>query len=187
MINNANNALLFLVDTVLSLYIIVVLLRVILQLVHADFMNPVSQFVWQTTRMPVNVLRHAIPRWRNWDVPALVFGLILSYILIQIDLALGAPGFGPQLLPSVAWAILKMITLACDLYFFTILIQALLSWISPNRYTPATAILFTINEPLLRPVRGVIPTIGGLDLSPLVVIIALEVVSRLLPLPGLFR
>lgn len=187
MIDHTNNALLFLVDTVLSLYIIVVLLRVILQLVHADFRNPISQFVWQTTRTPVNVLRRVIPRWRNWDVPALVFGLVLSYILIQIDLALGAPGFGPQLLPSVAWAILKMGTLVCNLYFFTILIQALMSWISPNQYSPATAILFTINEPLLRPVRGVIPTLGGLDLSPLVVIIALEVVSRLLPLPGLFR
>lgn len=187
MTDNANTALLFLVDTVLSLYILVVLLRVILQLVHADFHNPVSQFVWQTTRMPVNLLRAVIPRWRNWDIPALGFGLILSYILIQIDLALGAPGFGPQLLPSVAWAILKMITLACNLYFFTILIQALMSWISPNQYSPVTAILFTINEPLLRPVRGVIPTIAGIDLSPLVVIIGLEVISRLLPLPGLFR
>lgn len=187
MINNADNALLFLVDTVLSLYIIVVLLRVILQLVHADFMNPVSQFVWQTTRAPVNLLRHVVPRWRNWDVPAIVFALILCYILIQIDLALGAPGYGPQLLPSVAWAVLKLITLVCNLYFFTILIQAILSWVSPNQYSPATAILFTINEPLLRPVRGVIPTIGGLDLSPLVVIIVLEVISRLLPLPGLFR
>lgn len=187
MINHANHALLFLVDTVLSLYIIVVLLRVILQLVHADFRNPVSQFVWQTTRLPVNLLRAVIPRWRNWDIPALVFGLILCYILIQIDLALGAPGFGPQLLPSIAWAILKLLTLVCNLYFFTILIQALMSWISPNQYSPATAILFSVNEPLLRPVRGVIPTIGGLDLSPLVVIIALEVVSRLLPLPGLFR
>lgn len=187
MLNNANNALLFLVDTVLSLYIIVVLLRVILQLVHADFRNPVSQFVWQTTRTPVNVLRQVIPRWRNWDVPALVFALILAYILIQIDLALGAPGFGPQLLASVAWAILKLATLLCNLYFFTILIQALMSWISPNQYTPATAILFTINEPLLRPVRRVLPSIAGLDLSPLVVVVVLEVISRLLPLPGLFR
>ncbi|WP_423823399.1 YggT family protein [Salinisphaera sp. SPP-AMP-43] len=187
MINNTNNALLFLVDTVLSLYILVVLLRVILQLVHADFRNPVSQFVWQTTRTPVNLLRAVIPRWRNWDVPALVFALILSYILIQIDLALGAPGFGPQLLPSVAWALLKLATLVCNLYFFTLIIQAVMSWISPNQYSPATAILFTINEPLLRPVRNVIPAIGGLDLSPLVVIIALQVFSRLLPLPGLFR
>lgn len=187
MSSNVNSALLFLVDTVLSLYILVVLLRIILQLVHADFRNPVSQFVWHTTRTPVNLLRSVIPRWHNWDLPALIFALILSYILVQIDLALGAPGFGPQLLPSIGWAVLKLITLTCNLYFFTIIIQVLMSWLSPNQHSPATAILYTINEPLLRPVRGVLPAIGGLDLSPLLVIIVLEVISRLLPLPGLFR
>lgn len=187
MLGNPNGALLFLVDTVLSLYILVVLLRVIFQLVHVDFHNPISQFVWHTTRTPVNVMRHAIPRWRNWDLPALVFALILSYVLIQIDLALGAPGFGPQLLASVAWAILKLVTLLCNLYFFTLIVQAIMSWIAPQQYSPATAILFALNEPLLRPVRRVLPAIAGLDLSPLVVIIALQLLSRLLPLPGLFR
>jgi len=187
MMANTNNALLFLVDTVLSLYILVVLLRVILQLVHADFMNPVSQFVWQITRAPVNFLRNVIPRYRNWDMPALVFVFILCYGLIEAILALGAPGYGPQFIPAVAWAILKAATLLCNLYFFTLIIQAVMSWFSPNQYSPATAILFTINEPLLRPVRRVIPSFSGIDLSPLVVIIGLQLVSRLLPLPGLFR
>lgn len=187
MLSNTHNALLFLIDTVMSLYIIVVLLRAILQLVHADFRNPISQFVWQATRVPVNFLRNAIPRWRNVDVPAIVFALVLCYILIEIDLALAAPEFGPQWLPAIAWAVLKAAVLLCNFYFMTILIQAIMSWISPNQHSPATALLLTINEPLLRPVRGVLPAIGGLDLSPLVVIIALQVVSRLLPLPGLFR
>jgi len=75
----------------------------------------------------------------------------------------------------------------CNFYFFTILIQALMSWISPGQHSPATSILWTINEPLLRPVRNVVPPIAGLDLSPLVIIIGLQVISRLLPLPGLFR
>lgn len=187
MMQHANSALLFLVNTLLSLYILVVLLRVILQLVHADFRNPISQFVWRVTRTPVNFLRRLIPRWHNWDVPALVFALILSYLLIQADLALGAPGFGQQPIMSLAWAVMKMITLVCNLYFFTIIIQAVMSWFAPNQNSPATAILFAINEPLLRPVRGVIPAIGGLDLSPVVVIIAVEIISLLLPLPGLFR
>lgn len=187
MISHANNALLFLIDTVLSLYILVVLLRIILQLVHADFRNPISQFVWRITRLPVNYLRSVIPRWSNFDLPAAVFAFILTYLLIQADLALGAPGFGPQLLPSIGWAVLKLITLVCNLYFFTIIIQALMSWFSHNQYSPATAVLHTINEPLLRPVRNILPTIGGLDLSPVPVIIGLELISRLLPLPGLFR
>jgi YggT family protein len=187
MIDNVNGALLFLIDTVLSLYILVVILRIILQLVHADFRNPVSQFVWKATRSPVNLLRHVIPRWHNWDAPAVIFALVLAYILIQIDLALGAPGFGPQFLPAIGWAVLKLITLTCNLYFFTIIIEVLLSWFAPNQYSPATQILYTLNEPLLRPIRNLLPSLGGIDLSPLLVIIILQVISRLLPLTGLFR
>lgn len=187
MIGNVNGALLFLVNTLVSLYILVVILRVILQLVHADFRNQISQFVWHVTRRPVNLLRSVIPRWRNWDLPAVVFALILTYILIHIDLALAAPGFGQQWLPSIAWAVLKLIVMVCNLYTFTIIIQAVMSWFSPNHHSPATAILHSINEPLLRPVRGILPALGGIDISPVLVIIALQVVSRLLPLPGLFR
>ena len=187
MVNNANNALLFLVDTLLALYTVVVLLRVILQLVHADFRNPISQFVWRATALPVGLLSRVIPRWRNLDIPALVFAFALCFINIEIDLALAAPGFGAQPLLALWWAVLKAGVLICNFYFFTILVQAIMSWISPGQYSPATALLWTINEPLLRPVRNMIPPIGGLDLSPLIVIIGLQVVSRLLPLPGLFR
>ncbi|GAB3678769.1 YggT family protein [Salinisphaera aquimarina] len=185
--NNANDALLFLVDTVLALYIVVVLLRALLQLVHADFRNPISQFVWRATAMPVGFLARVIPRWRNVDVPALVFAVALCFLNIEIDLALAAPGFGAQPLMALWWAVLKAGVLVCNFYFFTILIQAIMSWVSPGQYSPATALLVTINEPLLRPVRNTLPAMGGLDLSPLVVIIGLQVVSRLLPLPGLFR
>lgn len=187
MLNNANNALLFLVDTVFALYIVVVLMRALLQWVHADFRNPVSQFVWRATAMPVGLLARGIPRWRNLDIPAIVFAVTLCFINIQIDLALAAPEFGAQPVMALWWAVLKAAVLVCNFYFFTILIQALMSWISPGQHSPATAILWTINEPLLRPVRNVVPAIGGLDLSPLVVIIGLQVISRLLPLPGLFR
>lgn len=187
MINHANDALMFLIDTVLSLYILVVLLRMLLQAVHADFRNPISQMVWQATRIPIGLLGRVIPRWNNIDVPAIVFAVILCYINIEVDLALAAPSFGPQLIAAIGWAVLKAVVLLCNFYFFTILIQALMSWFSPGHYSPATTLLVSVNEPLLRPVRNTLPPIGGLDLSPLVVIIGLQVVSRLLPLPGLFR
>jgi len=184
---NPNNALLFLIDTVFALYIVVVLLRALLQWVHADFRNPISQFVWRATAVPVGFLARGIPRWRNLDIPALVFAVALCFINIEIDLFLAAPEFGAQPALALWWSVLKALVLVCNFYFFTILIQALMSWIAPGQYSPATALLWTINEPLLRPVRGVIPSVGGLDLSPLVIIIGLQVISRLLPLPGLFR
>lgn len=187
MYTNANNALLFLVDTVFALYIIVVLLRILFQVTHADFRNPVSQFVWRATAPPVELLARGIPRWRNLDIPAVVFVVLLCFINIELDLFLNTLEVNTQPVLALWWAALKALVLVCNLYFFTILIQALMSWLSPGQYSPATAVLWTINEPLLRPVRNRLPLIAGLDLSPLVVIILIQVVSRLLPLPGLFR
>jgi YggT family protein len=82
---------------------------------------------------------------------------------------------------------LKLLLMLLGLYTFTLFIQAVMSWIGPGVHNPAANVLWSLNEPLLRPVRNVLPPIGGLDLSPLAVILALQVLSRLLPLPGVFR
>lgn len=187
MYNNVNNALLFLVDTLFELYIIVVIARVLLQATHAQFHNPISQFVHRITSQPVRLLAMGIPRWRGYDVPAVVFVIILCFINIELDIMLSPLPLAIQPGLALWWAFLKMIVLACDLYFFTILIQALLSWLSPGHFSPATSILWSLNEPLLRPVRKRLPTIAGLDLSPVVLLIVLQVITLLLPLPALFR
>lgn len=182
MYNNAGNALLFLIDTLLALYVVVLLLRTVLQLTHAPFHNPLSQFVWRITTRPVGWLALGVPRWRNLDTAALVLALVLCFVNVELDIALIPLPFSGQPLLALWWAILKMLTLLCDLYFFTILAQALLSWLSPSQYSPATAILWSINEPLLKPVRKRLPPIAGLDLSPLVILIALQVINLLIPL-----
>jgi len=188
MFNNANHALLFLVDTVFELYIIVVIARVLLQATHAPFHNPISKFVQRVTQTPVIILGRVIPRWHHMDVPAIAVALLLCFINIELDLLLSPLPMGLQPMLAIVWSILKLLVLVCDLYFFTILVQALLSWISsPGHYSPATVILWHLNEPLLRPVRKHLPPIAGLDLSPLVLLIGLQVVSLLLPLPGIFR
>lgn len=187
MYNNVNQVLLFLVDTLFALYTIVVIGRVLLQATHAQFNNPVCQFVYRVTVYPVAMLAKVIPRWRGIDTPAVVFALLLCFVNIELDLLLTPFDTGAQPLLPMWWAVLKAVILVCDLYFFTILVQALLSWLSPNKYSPATTILWSLNEPLLRPVRHRMPAIAGLDLSPLVLLIGLQVISMLLPLPPLFR
>lgn len=186
MYGNANEALLFLVDTLFALYILAVLLRVLLRL-RADFYNPISQFVWQVTEPPVSLLGRVIPPWRQIDLAAIVFALLLCFANIQIDMWLHPLNMGAQPLMASFWAVLKALVLLCNLFTFTILIEVLASWLSPGVHSPVTAVLWTLNEPLLRPVRRYVPPIGGLDISPLIVIIGLQVISRLLPLPGLFR
>lgn len=187
MYGNANNALLFLVDTLFALYIIVVLLRILLQYAHADFFNPISQFVHQVTQPPVGLLSRIIPKWGRFDLAAALFVLLLCFLNIQIDIWLYPLDIKTQPLMTLWWSLLKVGVLLCNLYFFTILVQVLVSWLSPGSHSPASAVLWSLNEPLLRPVRRYLPPIGGLDISPLVVMLALQVLSRLLPLPGLFR
>lgn len=178
------NPLIFLVDTLFGLYVFVLILRFILQAVRADFYNPVSQFVWQVTNRPVGLLQRVIPRWRNYDIAALVLAFVLVVINISIDLLLSNVRATPAGL--LIWSIAKLLSITLNLYFFSILIQAIMSWVNPGVPTPASAILWSINEPLLKPVRSFLPPIGGFDLSPLFVMIALQVLLRLLPLPGLW-
>lgn len=181
---NLGNPLIFLIDTLFGLYVLVLLLRFILQVVHADFYNPLSQFVWQVTNRPVGLIQRAVPRWRNYDVAALLLALVLVALNIWIDISLAGARIAP--LTLLVWSVLKLVAFTLNLYFFSMLIQAIMSWVNPGMPTSASAVLWSINEPLLKPIRNVLPSIGGLDLSPLVVMIAIQMLLRLLPaLPGL--
>ncbi|HXG27975.1 MAG TPA: YggT family protein [Nevskiales bacterium] len=178
------NPLIFLIDTLFGLYVLVLILRFILQAVHADFYNPLSQFVWRVTNQPVGLLQRALPRWQSYDFAALALALALVALNLWIDLSLVGARIAP--LTLLLWSLLKLVAFTLNLYFFSILIQTIMSWVNPGMPSPASAVLWSINEPLLKPVRNLLPPIGGLDLSPLVVLIAIQVLLRSLPaLPGL--
>ena len=182
---NANNALFFLLTTLFDLALWAWLLRILLQMVRADFYNPMSQLVWQVTRYPTDFLRKFIPRWRTVDTSGVLVLLVLALLYVQLVSALFSVNTG--LLSSVWFALLKLAVLAVNLYTFTLFIQAILSWLGPGVNNPASNVMWSLNEPLLRPVRRLIPPMSGLDLSPLLVMLLLQVVSRLIPLPGVFR
>lgn len=182
---NANNALFFLLTTLFDLALWAWLLRILLQWVRADFYNPMSQLVWQVTRYPTDFLRRFIPRWRNLDSAAVLVLLVLALLYVQLISALF--GLGTDALSSLWFAVLKLAVLAVNLYTFTLFIQAILSWLGPGVNNPASNVMWSLNEPLLRPVRRLIPPMSGLDLSPLLVMLLLQVISRLIPLPGVFR
>ncbi|MGB1579968.1 MAG: YggT family protein [Nevskiales bacterium] len=185
MAGNTANALLFLINTLFGLYLAIVLLRINLQLVRADFFNPLAQFIWQATQPLLHIPSRYIPRWRHLDIAALLLLFVIAFINIRLDIAImgWAVGIGPSLFLTV----LKLLVLALNLYTFTILAQAVMSWLGPNVHGPASALLWNINEPLLRPVRRYIPPLGGIDLSPLLIILGLQVIARLIPLHYVFR
>lgn len=184
MSGNFASAILFLVNTLCSLYGMVVLLRFLLQLVRADFYNPLSQFVVKATNPLLRPLRRVIPGAFGIDFAALV----LLYLVALVTVALLAAIAGASLpLPLLfGYALLKCIVLLIRLYFFTILIEAILSWVNPG-WSPVAALLHTINAPLLRPFRRIIPPLGGIDLSPLFALILLQFLTFLVPLPPLLH
>lgn len=182
---NADNAILFLVTTLFDLAMWLLLLRILLQWVRADFYNPMSQLVWQTTRYPTDWVRKVLPRWRNLDTAALAVLFVLTTIYVYSTVAL--LGLDIDLPNALIDATLKILVLTVNLYTFTLFVQAILSWLGPGVNNPASNVLWSLNEPMLRPVRRLIPPVAGLDLAPLVLMLLLQVVARLIPLPGLFR
>lgn len=182
---NANNAVFYLVGTLFDVYLWIVMMRVILQVVRADFYNPISQLIWQLTQPLLRPFQNVLPKWRQYDTAAILLMLILAIIYIHVIAAI--LGYGVGGLASLWYAPLKLITLALNLYTFTLVVQAILSWVGPGVSNPAGSILWSMNEPMLRPVRRVIPPMSGLDLSPLVVIVVLQFLNLLVPLPGIFR
>lgn len=182
---NANNALFFLVGTLFDVYLWAVLLRILLQAVRADFYNPISQLIWQVTQPLLRPAQRVLPKVRNVDTAALV--LLAALTLVYVHVMAGIAGYRLGGVAALGYTGLKMVALTLNLYTFALFVQAILSWVGPGVSNPAGSILWSLNEPLLRPVRRVIPPMSGLDLSPLVVILALQVLNLLLPLPSLFR
>ncbi len=171
-------AILFVLNALLTLAVIGFLLRVVMPLVRADFRSPLGQAVLRFTDPLVKPLRRILPPAGKVDVASIVALLTVQIAgSTLIRLAAGG-GFlpGPILvdgLRGLAYTILQFYTVA-------VLVQALLSWVAPGTYNPATQLLHRICEPLLAPVRRLVPPIGGLDFSSLFVLIGLQALQLLL-------
>lgn len=180
---NARGALLFLVNVVFSVYIATLYLRILLQRLGADYYNPLIQFIARVTDPLVRPTRRIIRPVAGWDLASLLIAIALGFLNAWIVSKLYGLHLRPEYL--VRYAGMKLIAVLINLYIFTIVIQALLSWFNPNQYNPLLVLLWRLNEPLLRPIRRIIPPIGGtLDIAPLIAVLLLCVFSVLLRLPG---
>ena len=186
MVGNASLALDFLINTLFGLYTGVVLLRLFMQRARVDFYNPLAQFVVKITAPLLRPLRRVIPGWKGWDFAALVLALVLAAANVALVAALFVPGGWMDPGHYLIYALLRLINIGIGLFFLTILAQALMSWFA-HGYHPMMFALNAINAPIMDPARRLVPPLGGVDISPLLVLILLQVVNILLPLPGVFR
>lgn len=177
----AGNAATFLISTVFGLYILAVMLRFLFQLTRADFYNPVAQFVVRVTNPLLLPLRRVVPGMGGIDLAAVILMLLLQ--MVELWLTYSIIGGTPKVIGLLVLSVAKLLSLVLSVFFFSILIQVIISWVNPGAYNPITSLLYSLNEPLLAPARRLIPPISGLDLSPLVVIIALQLGSYLVVAP----
>jgi YggT family protein len=172
-------AIVFLLQTLIGLYLFAVLLRLLLQWVRADFRNPLAQALIQITNPAVVPLRRIFPAIYRLDTAS----VLLVVALVMLKVAVGPLLSGSGLLPPLAWLWLGLRELLSTLlwtYLAAVFLYALLSMLAQNAYSPVQPMLAALCEPLLRPIRRLIPAIGGLDLSPLWAIIALQALLILL-------
>ncbi|RBW45630.1 YggT family protein [Psychromonas sp. B3M02] len=170
------NAVNFLIDTVFDLYLMVVLLRVWLQLARADFYNPFSQFIVKATQPVVAPLRRIIPPIGGLDTATVLFAFVVAVAKILVLSAV--LNYGINLPIVLASGLFILVTAIFKLLFWVLVIRAILSWVSQGQH-PVEAVMIQLTEPLLRPIRRIIPPLGGFDLSMLVVLLGLQFVEKL--------
>lgn len=176
--NYLTDPLAFLIQVVFDLMILVVMLRFILQLVRANFYNPISQFTVKMTTPLLRPLRRVIPGVGGIDIASIVLMILLK--TLELILIMLVSGTGVQPLAAMAIALPELISLAINFFLIAILIQVILSWVNPGSYSPATDLIQSITAPLLRPAQRLIPPIGGIDLSPMAVLVGLQLLKMLL-------
>ena len=173
-----NTAAIYILQTIGSLYLLIILLRFVLQLVRADFYNPLSQFAVKATQPLLKPLRRIIPSLFGLDMSSLILAIIVQMILMALTLLL-AYGTTGDPLHLLLWAIIGVTGLFLNIFFYALIISVILSWVAPASHNPGAQLVNQITEPLLAPLRRILPNLGGLDISPILAFMILKLLDML--------
>ena len=178
MTGSAANALIFIIHSFAQLYLLVLLLRLLLPWLRANFNNPLAQAILRATSPLITPLRRIIPAIGRLDTATVLVAFSIQYLTILIIATL--KGWPLDIVPIAATAAVKLITLTIWLFVVAIIIRIVMSWMGGGAYNPAMAIIDSLAEPALRPVRRIIRPAGGVDLSPYVAIVFLIALTILI-------
>lgn len=171
-------ALIYILQTLGQLYILLVLLRFILQLVRADFYNPLSQFVVKATQPLLMPLRRFIPGLGGIDFAALTLAFLVHMALSIAILAIARAPVA-EMLPLVAiWVLISLASLFVKIFFFALIISVILSWVAQGSRHPGVTLVHQVCEPVLSPIRRILPDLGGIDISPIFAFLALNLLDK---------
>ncbi len=170
---------LYVLQTIGSLYIALIVIRFLLQIARADFYNPVSQFMVKVTNPLLLPLRKVVPGIFGLDMACIVLAIALHWVLIEASAAVIGAGF---LNPFhvLTWAVVGLLGLILNIYKWGLLISIILGWIAPHNPNPAVLLLNQLLAPMMRPFRRLMPDMGGIDISPIFAFLVLGVLGILL-------
>jgi len=168
-----------LLQTLGSVYLMIIALRFLLQLARADFYNPISQFAVKATNPVLIPIRRAVSGIFGIDLASIVLALALQYLVIQLSgLILGFGVMNP--VHVLAFGIVGCLSLVVSIYFWGLLAMIISSWVAPQSSHPALLLIHQLVEPLMKPFRKLMPDMGGIDISPIFAFLALNVVQVLI-------
>lgn len=166
-------------DTVSSLYLMIILLRFILQLSRADFYNPLSQFIVKATNPLLIPLRRIIPSVGGIDTASIFLAIIFQGLVLALKMLVLSGGVANPIF-LIALSVVMVLGVLLKIYFWALIIMIVASWIAPGSGNPALVLINQIVEPLMKPFRKLLPDMGGLDLSPILVFLVIQVLEVVL-------
>lgn len=175
------NAGALIVQALFGLVIGLFFFRFLMQGLRVDFRNPLSQFVYKLTNPVLMPLQKALPVVNGWNPAALLITFLLT--LLETWLLYRLAGLGLPVPALLVIALALLIQFIATALLWMIVIRAILSFVSPDPYNPVVQMLYRLSDPILKPFQRLIPPIGGLDISPIFAVLALQLVRMLVAAP----
>ena len=185
MTENFTNAGVYLIQTFFGIYFILVMLRFLMQVCRVDYYNPLCQGIVKITDPAIRPLRKVLPTVRGVDFATLTVAFIVQLIaVILVMLIVGGYPFLPE---YIAWVFLGMFSIIFDIYFFALLIMVISSWIAPYSNHPVLSLINQLTEPLCTPARKLLPPMGGIDFSIILVFVCISLIDNFLVIKPMAR
>ncbi|WP_415890002.1 YggT family protein [Neptuniibacter sp. SY11_33] len=159
-----------------EMYAFIIILRFLLQLSHADYYNPISQAIAKLTNVPVVAISRAVPRIGKFDFSALLYAAIVKLATLFLIVMVSGMDM-PNIVHLLVLALVGVVNGILEIYFWAVLGSVIISWVAPGSYHPGPQLIQQVTQPLFKLAQKVIPPIGGLDLSPILIFLAITIIQ----------
>jgi YggT family protein len=172
----AQDPIVLIIRTLGEMYAFVVILRFLLQVSHADYYNPISQAIAKLTNVPMLAISRVMPKLGKVDLSALLYAVAVKLLVLTL-IILAAGMAMPNILQLIVLSTVGVVDAILTIYFWAVLASVIISWVAPGSYHPGPQLIQQLTEPLFKLARKVIPSIGGLDLSPILIFLVIQIVQ----------